>query len=96
MGFFFVFYKTAADYATKGNHPKVVELFSKQIAEKNQVIVQTLQKSMTEVEKLREENKSLLQRIRELEEENQDLKEKLREKNTPKDIISDLAEKLTS
>lgn len=51
---------------------------------------------MTEAEKLKDENKSLLQRIRELEEENKDLKEKLQEKNRQKDIISDLAEKLTT
>ena len=59
-------------------------------------ILNTLKKRKTEAEKLKDENKSLLQRIRELEEENKDLKEKLQEKNRQKDIISDLAEKLTT
>lgn len=96
----FSFNKTAVDYAKKENHQKVVALLSKNIIEQNQAILKNFEKSKTETEKLRDENNSLLKRIKELEEENKILKEKLQvsegEKSKQKDIISELTQKLTS
>ena len=65
----FSFNKTAVDYAKKENHQKVVALLSKNIIEQNQAILKNFEKSKTETEKLRDENNSLLKRIKELEEE---------------------------
>ena len=63
-------------------------------------ILNALKKRKTEAEKLNDENKSLLERIRELEEENKELKEKLQvsegENCRQKDIISELKQKLTT
>lgn len=91
MEFIKMLIKLLLDYAQKGNHPEIVQFLSKDLIEKQQEINKIMNEAKSETDRLKEENKSLLMRIKQLEEENRKLKEKLQKSDG---IISDLKKKI--